>query len=201
MAVSNLETLYFKNIAELCDEISDRYNSLNDEFADFSVIAKYDEAKEIIRELLCIGHEIASVEIYREEFDNYYDEYIITLDFNGVWCERFKRDSGYIRDDSSITFVSNECNSACLPCVKSKIVYAFEISEDEDECEDKEFTDLDTSDSESTYVSRDKNGVAHGFSRSWSTTKDGVNCYSSYSHYSSDIEGLKEIAGRFGVRL
>lgn len=194
-----MRTLYFNDITELCCAISDKHDSLNNEFDDISVIAKYDEAKEIIKELLCIGHEIISININREEFDDYCDEYIISLNFDGVWCEKFKQDNGYIHDDSVITFVSNECNSACLPCVESKIVYAFEIDEDEDG--DEECTDLDTSDSESIYVSRDKDGIAHGFSKSWSTMKDGVTCFSSYSHYSSDVDGLREVAERFGIRL
>lgn len=196
-----MKTLYFQDIADLCEAISDEYEFLNDEFADISVIAKYDEAREIIKELLCNGYEIASIDIQREEFNDYFEEYIISLNFDGVWCEKFKRDNGYFYDDSSIAFVSNECNSACLPYVESKTTYAFEIKDEDNKCEDKKSTDLDTSDMESTHVSRDKDGAACGFSKSWSTAKDGVSCYSSYSHYSSDVDELRKVAEKFGIRL
>lgn len=64
-----------------------------------------------------------------------------------------------------------------------------------------EQTCLDTNDSESTYVSRDKDGKPLGFTKSWSTSEDGITCYSSYSHYSNDVEMLKDIASKFGVKL
>lgn len=144
-----MKTLYFDNITDLCCTVSNKYDSLTDEFADVSVIAKYNEAKEIIKELLCIGHQVADIDIQRESFDNYYDEYIISLDSDGVWCEKFKRENGYLNDESVITFISNECNSACISHVRSNIVYAFEIDGAENDCSDcdisaKNITEYDT---------------------------------------------------------
>lgn len=75
----------------------------------------------------------------------------------------------------------------------------------DDECECDECqcgcTDKDTDDSESTHISRDKHGNPLGFSKTWSTVRDGVHCYSSYSHYSSDVNMLRSIASDFGVKL
>lgn len=128
----------------------DKYDSKTDEFADISVIAKYDEANKIIKELLCMGYDVESVMLHREDIEDYWDEYIISLNFDGVWCEKFKRDNGYFTEDSNITYISNECNSACVPYIKSKVVYAFEIGEEED-IEESVKTDSGTSDSKDVY--------------------------------------------------
>lgn len=131
-----MKDLYFEDIEELACDIADKYDSLTDEYADVSIIAKYDEAKEIIKELVCMGYDIASLDIHREEFEEYWDEYIVSLNFDGVWCEKYKRDKGYFEEDSAVTYISNECNSAVIPHVKSKMVYAFEIADAADESDD-----------------------------------------------------------------
>lgn len=144
-----MKTLYFNDIETLCCDIADKYGSQADEFADISIIAKYDEANQIIKELLCMGYDVASIDLHREEFEEYWDEYVISLNFDGVWCEKFKRDNGYFNEDSNITYISNECNSASIPYVKSKKVYAFEIGESSDyekESEDSNVTEYDTKD-------------------------------------------------------
>ena len=132
-----MQTLFFNDMFELCEVISNKYKRLTDEFADISIIAKYDEAKEIIKELLCLGHDVANIDI-QDEFD-YCDEYIISLNFDGVWCEKFKRDNGYFNADADVTYISNECNPACITYVKSKKVYAFEIDIDDSDDESIEF--------------------------------------------------------------
>lgn len=152
-----MKTLYFNDIETLCYDIVDKYDSQTDDFADISVIAKYDEANKIIKELLCMGYDVAGIDLHREEFEEYWDEYVISLNFDGVWCEKFKRDTEYFNEDSNITYISNECNSACIPHVKSREVYAFEIGEEE--------MDLNKSDS-AIYYSTDEDGETHGFSAS-----------------------------------
>lgn len=145
-----MKTLYFNDIEALCCDIADKYDSQTDDFADISVIAKYDEANKIIKELLCMGYDVAGIDLHREEFEEYWDEYVISLNFDGVWCEKFKRESGYFNDISEVTYISNECNSACIPHVKSREVYAFEIDEKKD-IEDSVKTDSETSDSKDVY--------------------------------------------------
>lgn len=154
-----MKDLYFDNYEDLALSIAYRYDSLTDEYSDVSVIAKYNEAKEIIKELLCLGYDIASIDIQREEFDEYWDEYIISLNYDGVWCEKYKRENGYLEEDSDVTYISNECNSAVIPYIKSKSIYAFSIGNDDntkdvcvcdidftcDNCELKESNDKKTS--------------------------------------------------------
>lgn len=192
-----MERLEFDNYEEFACDITDSFDDIDNEFGDVSIIAKYNEATEIIRELLCIGYNVASVELHMEKFENYYDEYIIGLNHDGVWCEKFKRDNGYFTDESNVIYIMDNCSSAVISYCKSRNLYEVSVGE----CDDETDVSNDTQDSESTYVSRAKDGTPEGFSKSWVTVKDGVTCYSSYSHYSDNVDMLKEIAKDFGVKL
>lgn len=122
-----------------------------------------------------MGYDIASIDLHREEFDEYWDEYIISLNFDGVWCEKFKRSNGYFNDVSEITYISNECNSACIPYVKSKEIYAFEIGVPEDRPKSDESNSA-------IHYSTDKDGETHGFS----VSKSDGSSYKSYSFYTTE---------------
>ncbi len=197
-----MNRLEFENYEEFAYEIEEKFDSLEDEFDDISIIAKYDEAKEIIRELLCLGYDIASLDIHDELWENFYDEYIISISYveesPSVWCEKFKRETGYINDNPSVAYVMDNCSSAVFKHIDSKKIYEVCVGEN-----DKEIFSsiLDTQDSESTYISRSKDGTPEGFSKSWITAKNGMICYSSYSHYSNNLDILKNIAFDFDVKL
>ena len=96
--------------------------------------------------------------------------------------------------------VSQDVIDNCIDRDVNVILFGYEEDCDCDECQCA-CTDKDTDDSESTHISRDKHGNPLGFSKTWSTVRDGVHCYSSYSHYSSDVDMLRSIASDFGVRL
>lgn len=134
-----MDRLEFGNYEELVENISDTFNSIEDEYDDISVIAKYDEVKEIIRDLLFIGYDIASIDLHREEFENYYDEYILSLNHNGIWCEKFKRDYGYFEDESNIIYIMDNCSSAVIPYCKSQNIYEVSIGECADEELEEEY--------------------------------------------------------------
>lgn len=122
-----MERLEFEDYEELACNISDTFASIEDEYGKVTVVAKYNEAKEIIKELLCIGYDIASVELHREDFEEYWDEYIISLNFDGVWCEKFKRKNGYFKDESSIFYIMDNCSSAVIPHCKSENIYEVSV--------------------------------------------------------------------------
>lgn len=137
-----MERLEYKNYEEFACEIVDTFDSLDDEFGDVSIIAKYEEAKEIIRELLCLGYDVASIDIHREEFEEYYDEYRIALNQDGVWCEKFKRENGYFDDDASITYVMDNCSSVVFKYIESEEIYEVCVGEDDlDEDPDNDVED------------------------------------------------------------
>lgn len=126
-----MDRLEFENYEDFACDIADTFDSLEDKLYDVSIIAKYEEAKEIIRELLCLGYDVASINIHREEFEEYYDEYCITLNQDGVWCEKFKRENGYFDDDASITYVMDNCSSAVFKRINSKEIYEVCVGEDD----------------------------------------------------------------------
>lgn len=132
LKLKNLETLYYDNMESFVCDVADQYDKRKDELDDISIIAKYDEAKEIIKELICIGYDLFSVEIHDEAYDEYDDEYIISLLDDSIFCEPFKRDTGYITEDATITYISNECNSKCLDYIGSHKIYAFDIDDNQD---------------------------------------------------------------------
>lgn len=134
-----MERLEFEDYEEFACDIADKFDNIDDEFGDVSIIAKYDDAKEIIRELLCLGYNVASVELHREEFGNYYDEYIVSLNFDGVWCEKFKRDTGYFNNESNVIYIMDNCSSAVIPYCNSKNLYEVSIEDiDDSENDDEE---------------------------------------------------------------
>lgn len=133
-----MERLEFEDYEEFACDITDSFDDIDNEFGDVSIIAKYDEAKEIIKELICLGYNVASVELHREEFENYYDEYIVSLNFDGVWCEKFKRDTGYFNDESNVTYIMDNCSSAVIPYCKSENLYEVSVKDVDDSESDNE---------------------------------------------------------------
>lgn len=127
-----MDRLEFEDYEEFACDITDLFDVIDNEFGDVSIIAKYDEAKEIIKELLYLGYNVASVELHREEFENYYDEYIVSLNFDGVWCEKFKRDTGYFNDESNVTYIMDNCSSAVIPYCKSESLYEVSVKDVDD---------------------------------------------------------------------
>lgn len=198
--MKKLKTLYFEDFVDFACEASDMYDSIKDDFKAVAIVAKYEEAKEILKELICIGYEIARIELCDELFDDYHDEYLIALTNNGVYCEKFKRENGYIRNDSVVTYVSNECSSTCLKHIDSDVIIAFEIGDDEYELtEDLEVgisdDECDCCNCESCH---DCVEDMHGFTAS----KNDENSYSSISFYSTekiDADEMKDLLEIFGL--
>lgn len=134
-------------------------------------------------------------------------EYMISVDDDGdlvvqpviEYTDKYfsSMETVYISMDGD---VSQDVIDNCIGRDVNVILFGYEDDCDCDECQCA-CTDKDTDNSESTHISRDKYGNPLGFSKTWSTVRDGVHCYSSYSHYSSDVNMLRSIASDFGVRL
>lgn len=133
-----MKQLRFEDYEEFACDIADSFDNIEDGFGDVSIITKYVEAKEIIKELLCLGYDVASVELHQEKFENYYDEYIIGLNHDGVWCEKFKRSMGYFSDESNVIYIMDNCSSAVIPYCKSKNLYEVSVGDADDSEYDEE---------------------------------------------------------------
>ena len=132
-----MKNLYFDDFEDFVCAVADIYDSLDGEnFEDVAIIAKYEEARQIIKELICIGYDISNIELHEVDWDNYDAEYIISLYDNSIWCEPMLKENGYIEEYSPVIYVLDNCSSKVIPYCKGKTVYEVTVGDDdEDECE------------------------------------------------------------------
>ena len=137
-----MKNIYFDDFEDFSCVIADTYDSLDGEdFEDVAIIAKYEEARQIIKELLCLGYDINSLEIHDELWENYDAEYVISLYDNSIWCEPMLRENGYIEEEAPVIYVLDNCSSKVIPYCKGNTVYEVTVGDDEcgcDECDDCE---------------------------------------------------------------
>ena len=140
-----MKNLYFDNFEDLACDIADKFDELYKEnFEDIAVIAKPDEAKEIFKELICIGYDICNITYERIDWDGYDDEYILSMNHDGIWLEKFKREDGkYLTDESTITYILDNCSSKVIPYCKGKNVYEVTVGKEDDECDCDECDDCE----------------------------------------------------------
>ena len=142
-----MERLEFNDYEEFACEVADTFDDIckNDDFDDIAIIAHYDDAKYIIREILCLGYDLNSIELKNPELG--YDDvpYVISVcgidSEHEVWCEPMVRDNGkYIDDESSIIYVLDNCSSEVLKHLDSECIFEVGIDDecDCDECDDCE---------------------------------------------------------------
>lgn len=134
-----MRNLYFDDFEDLACDIADTYDSLKGEdYEDVAIIAKYEEARQIIKELLCIGYDIHSINIIDEEYGEYDAEYIISIYDDEIWCEQMLRENGYITDDSPVMYILDNCSSKVIPYCKGKNVFEVTVGEDDCDCDECE---------------------------------------------------------------
>ena len=140
-----MERLEFNDYEEFACEVADTFDDIcyDDDFNDIAIIAHYDEVKQIIREILCLGYGINSIELMNPELG--YDDvpYIISVcgidSEHEVWCEPMVRNNGeYIDDESSIIYVLDNCSSEVLKHLDSECIFEVGIGDDECSCDDCE---------------------------------------------------------------
>ena len=178
-----MERLEFNDYEEFACEVADTFDDIckNDDFDDIAIIAHYNEAKHIIREILCLGYDLNSIELKNPELGYNDVPYVISVcgidSEYEVWCEPMVRDNGeYIDDESSIIYVLDNCSSEVLKHLDSECIFEVGIGDECscDECECACKKDI--------HVEAD--GDMHGFS----VNHSGENGWSSYSFYSTDMD-------------
>lgn len=124
----------FENYEEFSYEIKEKFNSMEEneysEYDDISIVAKYYEAKEIIRSLLNLGFDLCNIIFELPDWDGYDDEYIVSLSSEGIWCEKFKREDGYFTNDTYITYVMDNCSSVVFKYTDSEEIYEVCVCDD-----------------------------------------------------------------------
>ena len=158
-----MKNLYFDDFEDFSCVIADTYDALDYDVEDVAIIAKYEEARQIIKELACIGYDLHSIDI-DDEVDGYNAEYIITLYDNEIFCEPMLREKGYITDDSPVMYILDNCSSKVIPYCKGKAIYEVSVGDDVcgcDECEcackkDEKPTTTSTTSKSATYKINNK---------------------------------------------
>lgn len=140
-----MERLEFNDYEDFACEVADTFDDIckNDDFDDIAIIAHYDDAKYIIREILCLGYDLNSIELKNPELG--YDDvpYIISVcgidSEHEVWCEPMVRDNGkYIQDESSVIYVLDNCSSEVLKHLDSECIFEVGIGDEACECDECE---------------------------------------------------------------
>lgn len=214
-----MKRMLFENIEDLIDETLEIFD-LNEESEDFcgvSIVAHYNIIVDVLNYLVKnTSFEIYDISLAPSEVNGYYDEYILSLDPNGmIWCEEAKYEDRYLETEKEVIFVHSdvnskfvvrnkgndmvefcfddefECNGECLDCIRECSVDEFICDGDCDNCE------LEPSDSELTAIV-DKEDNLHGFTYS-SSSDDSYRSVSYYSTENLDNDRLKELFRIFGI--
>lgn len=148
-----IKTLHFEDYEDFACAVSDVYDRVksDDEYNSVDVVAKYEDAKEIIREFVGIGYGIAFIDGFgNPEWDDYDDAFVISLLDDEIWCEPVKRKDGYIFVDADVVYIFDNCNSKIIPKIEADEVYEVEIGDFDYDCENCDYHDMTTT-SSATY--------------------------------------------------
>lgn len=194
-----IKTLHFEDYEDFACAVSDTYDRIksDDKYNSIDAVAKYEDAKEIIRELIGIGYGITFIDKFgNPEWDGYDDAFVISLLDDEIWCEPVKRDDGYIFIEADVVYIFDDCNSKIIPKIEADEVYEVGIGNEYDDC-DGDCENCPAHDETYLHTSEDEDGNTHGFTASRS---DG-DSYMSYSYYSSNElshEDIQKMLKAFG---
>lgn len=205
-----MQNVYFEDYEDLVCDIADKFDMVKDDFGDVAIISKYEEAKKIIAELVCIGYSLESIRMSRPEWGNYHEEYLISLNNDGIWCEEMKSDGKYLTDESTITYILDNCSSKVIPYCKGNIVFEVTVDIDEDddyecdECEctckkDEKPTTTSSSSAKSTYKINNKEVSKEEFDKKYEDFEEMYldNIRDMLINYCSFMDEVNEWRSRF----
>lgn len=177
-----MTTLNYESIEEFCEEVNECIETVHNTNEDkyVSVVAKYEEAKQIIRELIYYDYEIAQIEVNDPNWDDYDAEYEISVINGKIFCSKMKSNDKYLESFASIVFFMEDVNSKCIKSF-TESVFEYEVQIDDDcDCniEDKDCEDGDSS----SFLPCCENDGLHGFTYS----RSNDNGYVSHSFYSTE---------------
>ena len=128
----------FEYIEEFVDYVIDAVESDEDSFV--TVIAKFDEAKEILKNAMTYDDvNLESLQIESPIMDNYYDEFVLSFWMNDgvleIGCEKLKNEEGdYTNPCGDVVFLFDDCSSKIIPLCEGSKLYFVSI-EGECDCE------------------------------------------------------------------
>jgi hypothetical protein len=129
-----MNTLYFEDYEQFVEDIF-----LADDEYSINIVAKYYDAKEIVKQLILIGYDIGSInELSDTDVNGYSDEYIISVLDNDIWVSPAKRGNKYLNIETDGCFVLNDCNSKILSKIDADDIFEVIIGEEDFEDEIKD---------------------------------------------------------------
>ena len=194
--------LYFEYIEDFADYIVEKVEC--DEELFVSVVGKFEEIKNIIKEIFVIAEvDFESINIESSIINNYKDEYVLDCWCDDgiiqIGCESAKRDGKYFNLAGDETYLLEDCSSKIIPLCEGSNLYFVNI-EDKCGCDDECCGCCDCScceDSVLVEYSTDNNGDIHGFVAS----KSGKDGYYSVAHYTDDkliIDDVSSMLKKYG---
>jgi hypothetical protein len=130
-----IKSLSCKGISALVYIVTEVYENRDIEEHEFDCmqfIAKYDDAKEIIYELVHAGYHLVFADGFgAPEWDDYDGEYVVTLSCDGIWVEPAKREDRYYTVEGLTIFVMDNCSHKILPYLESNLIYEVNIDDEE----------------------------------------------------------------------
>lgn len=139
----------FEYIEEFVDYVFDEVENDEDNFV--TVIAKFDEAKEILKNAMTYEDvNFESLQIESPITDNYCDEFVLSFWMNDgvleMGCEKLKNEEGdYTNPCGDVVFLFDNCSSKIIPLCEGSKLYFVSI---EDECDCDEDCDCECSKNE-----------------------------------------------------
>ena len=140
-----IKILHFVSHEELARALSDEYKEIKekDDLDSVGVIAKYNDAKEIVVELIRLGYGIASISEFSDGcWNGYNDEYLVSLLEDEIWCQPIKIGNSYLTIENKLTYLLDDCNSKIISYINSPVIYEISVSDecngDCDNCCDKD---------------------------------------------------------------
>ena len=132
-----METLKFSCVEDFCEYIVDTIHDIakEDPLNDVTVIAKYDEMKEIFAELIRYGYECMSVDVFHPvDFDGYDGEYVLMIYDNELWLSLARNKEGVYYDNcgASKVFILDNCSSKVIQTVDADNAFEVNIEEFEE---------------------------------------------------------------------
>lgn len=131
----NNKDLYFEYIEDFADYIVERVE--NDEELFLTVVGRFEEIKNIIKEIFCIAEvDFESLNIESPIIDGYEDEYVLDCWCDDgviqIGCEPAKRNGEYLNLVGDETYLLEDCSSKIIPLCEGSDLYFVNFDEDYD---------------------------------------------------------------------
>ena len=130
----------FEYIEEFVGYVIDEVENDEDNFV--TVVAKFDEAKEILKNAMTYDDvNFESLQIESPIMDNYFDEFVLSLWMNDgvleIGCEKLKNEEGnYTNPCGDVVFLFDNCSSKIIPLCEGSRLYFVSV-EDECDCDEE----------------------------------------------------------------